>query len=819
MNNSTKKFTILALFAILGAGIFSASEIQSDVQMQDNSEKTKVTQKALNPSEDPSICRDPEAIDFDVFSEPDSSIICMPDPQFRKFVNDRYIGKGEVDDEIYYKDVRNLGASNTGTIKLYDNYGITDITGIGALNAERAGFKTYTSKGNDIESFEPITAYKSASAIEYMDGKMTPELFNSVAKFPNLKKIKYEYVDFSDIPAEDFVKVFKDKPVSQAIIRYSDGLDAEKMQTFYDQIYPTLTYFLVDDIPEMGQLEFYEDTPLKTLHVAGSVEDWDISKMPQMKELTFLELVECGVTQESANAITKEKFPNLRNILLSGTSAIPAVTFDENPNHVYDFSFMEPYDGIGFIGKGLDEVIELEPTVVTDTPEISYEFNPGMGTGFVETDSVPLKVGWNKVEVPWEYYFDDSTEVRARFLSGVFIQDVYYQKSPVASVEDYAMDEVSTDSGFTMSDEEIQTAMKYKVIDSGSSKGDDMTIELSSTEDKVTPLTIDYTTPGDYPVYFFSTNEDGLTTVQSATFTINDLKPKITTSKEQITVKQDSSSVDLISEFNAVATEIDKGDLTSEIKVRGIVNYSKPGQYEIKFTVVDDEGNKAQKDGKVIVEERDTVIVPGDDFTASKTATPAGDGSSKVNIGDDIEYQIAVTAKSDIDGGVTIVDPVSDNLEVDQSSIEVKLEDDVITTTTFDEDENQIESVISEDITKGEKVELTFNTTVVAEEDGKVENTATVKSNDPVASTSKTTNTTVHYIGDDETVPPTDGGDVEVSSDDSKDDSKIEQGSNVAMESKDDSTLASTGSSIQLLSIVAVSILMVVALIKRTLKE
>ena len=110
-----------------------------------------------------------------------------------------------------------------------------------------------------------------------------------------------------------------------------------------------------------------------------------------------------------------------------------------------------------------------------------------------------------------------------------------------------------------------------------------------------------------------------------------------------------------ISDLNLAVTDKEDGDLTDKAKVdTSKIDTSKVGEYEIKITVEDSKGNKAEKTVKVIVQQKDDaapVIKSKDELTLT-----VGDKLSLTDL------DLAVTDKEDGD--------LTDKAEVDLSKVD-----------------------------------------------------------------------------------------------------------------------------------------------------
>ncbi len=114
---------------------------------------------------------------------------------------------------------------------------------------------------------------------------------------------------------------------------------------------------------------------------------------------------------------------------------------------------------------------------------------------------------------------------------------------------------------------------------------------------------VDYSTPGDYPVYAKATDIYNIdSSLQTLNLTITDQLPEITLTNDTVEVAAHDAP-DYVDIFGAEATEITDGDLTASMTVdSSAVNTNRPGEYPVYFSVTDEEGNEATATGTVIVE-------------------------------------------------------------------------------------------------------------------------------------------------------------------------------------------------------------------------
>ncbi len=114
---------------------------------------------------------------------------------------------------------------------------------------------------------------------------------------------------------------------------------------------------------------------------------------------------------------------------------------------------------------------------------------------------------------------------------------------------------------------------------------------------------IDFTTPGQYQITFTS---DGIIFV--STYEVYDLKPSLD-SLDKYTI-QVGETVDYVSAYQIVATELNSGDLNSNLKVHDShIDYNVPGNYYLNISVSDKEGNVVIKEIQLIIEGEEEQLV------------------------------------------------------------------------------------------------------------------------------------------------------------------------------------------------------------------
>ncbi|WOO86463.1 DUF5011 domain-containing protein [Mollicutes bacterium LVI A0039] len=128
-------------------------------------------------------------------------------------------------------------------------------------------------------------------------------------------------------------------------------------------------------------------------------------------------------------------------------------------------------------------------------------------------------------------------------------------------------------------------------------------VTISDAEDETAnlELTVDdsqvnYTKPGVYDITFTVTDTGNLKSSKTVKHEIADALPVITSERDyaQVELNADLSSTSLVELFGIKATELETGDLTSQVTTNA-VNSNKTGHYPVTFLVADDEGNVAAK--------------------------------------------------------------------------------------------------------------------------------------------------------------------------------------------------------------------------------
>ncbi|HDR7700270.1 TPA: DUF5011 domain-containing protein [Bacillus toyonensis] len=158
---------------------------------------------------------------------------------------------------------------------------------------------------------------------------------------------------------------------------------------------------------------------------------------------------------------------------------------------------------------------------------------------------------------------------------------------------------------------------------------------------------VDTSKPGKYIVEYWVVDSKGVnaTATQSVIVKENeeipDMEPKLTApTKTTINVGDKFDPMAGVS-----ATDKEDGDITSKVTVNGSVDTSKPGTYELTYTVLDSKGHKVTTKQTVTVKQK---VEPKDDVPV--LTVPA---EATINIGDKFNPMAGVSATDKEDGDIT----------------------------------------------------------------------------------------------------------------------------------------------------------------------
>ncbi|MGX5530513.1 immunoglobulin-like domain-containing protein [Bacillus toyonensis] len=158
---------------------------------------------------------------------------------------------------------------------------------------------------------------------------------------------------------------------------------------------------------------------------------------------------------------------------------------------------------------------------------------------------------------------------------------------------------------------------------------------------------VDTSKPGKYIVEYWVVDSKGVNATATRSVIVKeneeipDMEPKLTApTKTTINVGDKFDPMAGVS-----ATDKEDGDITSKVTVNGSVDTSKPGTYELTYTVLDSKGHKVTTKQTVTVKQK---IEPKDDVPV--LTVPA---EATINIGDKFNPMAGVSATDKEDGDIT----------------------------------------------------------------------------------------------------------------------------------------------------------------------
>ncbi|MEH7646728.1 immunoglobulin-like domain-containing protein [Bacillus toyonensis] len=158
---------------------------------------------------------------------------------------------------------------------------------------------------------------------------------------------------------------------------------------------------------------------------------------------------------------------------------------------------------------------------------------------------------------------------------------------------------------------------------------------------------VDTSKPGKYIVEYWVVDSKGVNATATRSVIVKeneeipDMEPKLTApTKTTINVGDKFDPMAGVS-----ATDKEDGDITSKVTVNGSVDTSKPGTYELTYTVLDSKGHKVTTKQTVTVKQK---VEPKDEVPV--LTVPA---EATINIGDKFDPMAGVSASDKEDGNLT----------------------------------------------------------------------------------------------------------------------------------------------------------------------
>ncbi len=213
-------------------------------------------------------------------------------------------------------------------------------------------------------------------------------------------------------------------------------------------------------------------------------------------------------------------------------------------------------------------VIDLYQFEVGENYDITFDYK-------LNTDQV-LGKSVISTNIAANHFTDDST-VMMRTEVDTVTPEIDVNTAPVIDYND-----VTVAEGTNYNEDQLKAQIAATATDA----------EDGDLEVVYGPINVDYNTPGSYSVELSATDSYGVVVNATASIIVEDLMPSITSSSEIAEIEVGTTNVDYISLFGVVATEIESGDLTSEVVVDDSnIDVNTTGTYPLTFTVSDNEGN------------------------------------------------------------------------------------------------------------------------------------------------------------------------------------------------------------------------------------
>lgn len=398
-------------------------------------------------------------------------------------------------------------------------------------------------------------------------------------------------------------------------------ITVEKMQTLYTLEAPDsgitdltgLEYAVNISSISMDNNNISDLTPIAGLTNLTdiSLSNNMISDLSPISELTNLYLISMSNNQITdltpISNLTQLGELYMNNNKISDLTPISGLTnlfeLSMTNNNISDVSALSGLTNL-FMYSLENQMINLPDLTVFESSEIIYNLID------VESNQIPITLGTpepgiNELSVRFDFEFFE--ENRMSF-SGTIKQKVVY-------VTLKGLETASINEGNVHTVEQLINLFNIESV-----VGKNIQVDDSA---------INYNLAGSYPVTF----EDGTESI-TAELTINDLQPTIDLINDTIKIKMGNTITDYITTFGVSATEIENGDLTSEIQVDdSAVNYNLVGTYPVNFTVEDNEGNNVSKTGNVVIDEESEVEIkdPVEPIKSEET---------------DVETEVAIEAKA-----------------------------------------------------------------------------------------------------------------------------------------------------------------------------
>ncbi len=524
----------------------------------------------------------------------DTDLVVFKDNNLKKELSDIL---GVASDEITVGHMKSLTSLNLerGEDGLISG-GIEDLTGLEyAINLTSLNLKQ-----NPLKSWAPISGLTNLTHLN-LENVLGAE-FDHLLGLTNLT-----YLNLNGHYNEDLLFLSGLTNLTHLEFRgYSSAtlnVDISPLKSLTNLTHLSLDNNALEDISALSGL-----TNLTYLDLSETYYISDVSALSGLTNLTYLDLSSSFnlIDISALSGLTNLTYLNLNSCAIDDISALSGLTnltyLELSSNSIDDISALSGLTNLTHLNVGY-QYISPDDIIVYNDDEIFYTIIDIDGSEHQISLGVPSRKGRNHMYGDWHIDIDEAREL---YFSGYIYQVVMYESLPPLTGNDTA----TTTEETILTDEEL-----INLFDVVSNYGKTITVNQS---------VVDYSTPGDYETIF--TDTDGNEFI--GTLTITDVLPTLDINQDSVTIKIGKTLEDILSLLDYAATEIIAGDLTDIISIDdSSVDYSTAGNYDIIFTVIDEEGNSITKTITVTVDDSIDVVEP----ETPDVTTPDEETTDEVN--------------------------------------------------------------------------------------------------------------------------------------------------------------------------------------------
>lgn len=661
---------------------------------------------------------------------------------------------------------------------------------------------------------------------------VTVNIVDGVATFPG------SYTGLRTTMTTDTIKVVPGTVYSKDTMVEDYGLTFQEMKpdgTGWEDVAPEdLTIKIETEYTPTTTKPGTYRTVIETSSGSGTSygNSYNVVNVEVVNPLTFDYPKTLAVANLRDGALTSDQLTSLFEITATGDDGadvpLSAVTddIDWTTPGIYKVHFTGT-DSKGQVGQSQDLTLVLydgdnmPPTVSTTTDYVEINNSAGTltsdelitkfgttatatATATVEGIDVDGTINWGTPGVNMFRFSAVDSEGRTGYSKMVVLNiiDDSADFKPTINTSNY--EEVNLSDGELTSDELIT---KFGVTAADSTGAPITDIKFDGT--------IDWTKPGVNTITFTATDTTGVSvTTNPVTLNILD-DPSVTTTVDtyEIATGTELTKEGLIADYGATAPAAHEVNVIFDN-----IDTNVPGTYTVEFYTM----------GQNISDMKSVeLVVTGDSVVTEPSATIDVTGSDSVTVGDEAEYEVTTTVKSDIDSGVEVEVALPAGYEYVTDSMTVKLNGtDYAMKRNVKAEGSTINAKVTDDLKAGDIITMTFTANVKEDAVEKSDITATVNDKDGVKIDETTFTQTVKA----EVTPVDPGSEVDSETDsevDSETDSEVD--SEVVSESSSEAksmiqmvdnngNIAKTGSNTEIFTLIATAIMSVLVIVKARVK-